>query len=83
MTLIREEAEVRRDSGARGSDDLSHSEPLRYPQDSVYKGWLGSGRSWTRYVFDNFNGLTVADSMWMSGGKTARAIDVIILPSRA
>ena len=87
LTIIRTEAEVRRDFGLaqRREGKSPIPNPLRRPRKlAVYKGWLGvMDEGWTRYVFDNFNVpySSLLDADVRRGNLRAR-YDVIILPSQ-
>ena len=87
LTLIRDEAEVRRDLGlslARGT-----ASPIRNPLNrrvrlALYKSWTGSmDEGWTRYVFDTFNVpyKSLLDREVRAGNLRAK-FDVIVLPSQ-
>ncbi|MDQ3821342.1 MAG: hypothetical protein M3362_27185, partial [Acidobacteriota bacterium] len=87
LTLIRDEAEVRRDLGlAERKGNISPiANPLRQNiRLAVYKGWTGNiDEGWTRYVFDTFNihyeSLTDAE---VRRGNLRAKYDVIVLPSQ-
>jgi hypothetical protein len=86
LTLIRDEAEVRRDFGlAQRQGRVSPiPNPLKAARKvAVYKGWTENmDEGWTRYVFDTFNvaydSLRDAD---VRRGNLRAKYDVIILPS--
>jgi hypothetical protein len=87
LTLIRDEAEVRRDFGlAQRLGGVSPiPNPLRVPRKlGVYKGWVDSmDEGWTRYVFDTFN--VPYESVRDAGvrrGNLRDRYDVIVLPSQ-
>jgi hypothetical protein len=87
LTLIRDEAEVRRDLGLtqRHGTASPVANPLKHPvRLAVYQGWVESmDEGWTRYVFDTFNvpyeSLRDAD---VRRGNLRAKYDVIILPSQ-
>ena len=87
LTLIRNEAEVRRDFGLaeRSGHKSPIPNPLRRPRKvAIYKGWLGvMDEGWTRYVFDQFNVpySSLPDRDVRRGNLRAK-YDVIILPSQ-
>jgi hypothetical protein len=86
LTLIRDEAEVRRDLGlpARRGAASPIVNPLTRPvRLALYKSWTASmDEGWTRYVFDTFNVpyRTLFDKEVRSGNFLGK-YDVIILPS--
>jgi hypothetical protein len=86
LTLVREEAEVRRDLGLRprAGDGSPVASPLARPtRVGLYKSWTSSmDEGWTRYVFDTFNVpyVSLRDAAVRAGGLRAR-FDVIVLPS--
>jgi Zinc carboxypeptidase len=87
LTLIRDEAEVRRDFGL--AERRGHASPIRNPLNrprrlAVYQGWVDSmDEGWTRYVLDTFNvpyeSVRDAD---VRRGNLSMKFDVIILPSQ-
>ncbi|HJU55132.1 MAG TPA: hypothetical protein VJ715_11190, partial [Pyrinomonadaceae bacterium] len=87
LTLIRNEAEVRKDFGL--AQKRGNASPIPNPLKSqrrvaVYRGWVESmDEGWTRYVFDTFNvpyeSLRDAD---VRRGNLRERFDVIILPSQ-
>jgi hypothetical protein len=87
LTLIRDEAEVRRDLGLtqRRGAASPVANPLKHPvRLAVYQGWVESmDEGWTRYVFDTFNipydSLRDAD---VRRGNLRAKYDAIILPSQ-
>lgn len=87
LTLIRDEAEVRRDFGLAQRRGLQSPipNPLKSPRRlAVYRGSMGvMDEGWTRYVLDNFNVpySSLPDAEVRRGGLRAR-FDVIILPSQ-
>jgi hypothetical protein len=87
LTLIRDEAEVRRDFGLvqRQGDKSPIPNPLKVSRKlAVYNGWIdNTDEGWTRYVFDTFNVPfdSVRDADVRRGNLHAR-FDVIILPSQ-
>ncbi len=87
LTLIRDEAEVRRDFGLaqRQGNTSPIPNPLKASRKlAVYNGWMGNmDEGWTRYVFDTFNVPyeSLRDADVRRGGLRAR-FDVIILPSQ-
>ncbi|MFL6230728.1 MAG: hypothetical protein ACJ741_18295, partial [Pyrinomonadaceae bacterium] len=87
MTLVKDEADVRRDLGL--TLKMGAGSPVANPlgQTSVrlalYKSWTGSmDEGWTRYVFDTFNVKydSLLDREVRAGNLRAR-YDVIVLPS--
>jgi hypothetical protein len=87
LTLVKDEADVRRDLGLppRTGAKSPIQNPLKGSRVRVglYKGWTGSmDEGWTRYVFDTFNVPyeSLLDQDVRRGGLRAR-FDVIILPS--
>jgi hypothetical protein len=87
MTLIRDEADVRRDLGL--TLRTGAASPVANPLGrstarlALYKSWTGSmDEGWTRYVFDTFNVKydTLLDRDVRAGNLRAR-FDVIVLPS--
>ena len=87
LSLIRDEAEVRRDFGLaeRQGKASPIPNPLRAPRKlALYKGWVDNmDEGWTRYVFDTFNVPyeSLRDADVRRGNLRAR-YDVIILPSQ-
>ncbi len=92
LTLVRAEAEVRRDLGLplsapdRGDRPASPiPNPLPRPvRLALYKGWTGSmDEGWTRFVFDTFNVPyeSLSDRAVRSGNLRA-LYDAVILPSQ-
>ncbi|MDT4895444.1 MAG: hypothetical protein QOH25_521 [Acidobacteriota bacterium] len=87
LTLIRDEAEVRRDFGLaeRRENASPIANPLSRPRRlAVYKGWADNmDEGWTRYVFDTFNLPydSLRDVDMRRAGLRAR-YDVIVLPSQ-
>ncbi len=88
LTLIRDEAEVRKDFGLaqkRGSESPIPNPLRKTPRKvAVYRSWIESmDEGWTRYVFDTFNvpyeSLRDAD---VRRGNLRESYDVIILPSQ-
>ncbi|HUQ31037.1 MAG TPA: hypothetical protein VM095_02910, partial [Pyrinomonadaceae bacterium] len=86
LTLIRDEAEVRRDFGLaqrRGAMSPIPNPLKRTVRLGLYKGWMDNmDEGWTRYVFDTFNVPyeSLRDEGVRSGNLRAK-YDVIILPS--
>jgi hypothetical protein len=86
LTLIRDEAEVRRDLGLRprtGDRSPVMSPLVRVPRVALYRSWTGSmDEGWTRYVFDTFNlpFHSLRDAEVRAGSLRAR-FDVVVLPS--
>jgi Zinc carboxypeptidase len=86
LTLVRDEAEVRRDLGlpARRGAASPIANPIKRPvRLALYKSWTASmDEGWTRYVFDTFNipFHTLLDKEAREGNLRAK-YDVIILPS--
>ncbi len=86
LTLIRDEAEVRRDLGLplRQGKDSPIANPLkRAVRLALYKSWTGSmDEGWTRYVFDTFHVpyQSLLDKDVRAGDLRAK-YDVIVLPS--
>ncbi|HVG28461.1 MAG TPA: M14 metallopeptidase family protein, partial [Pyrinomonadaceae bacterium] len=87
MTLIRDEADVRRDLGL--TLRTGAASPVANPLGrstarlALYKSWTGSmDEGWTRYVFDTFNVKydTLRDRDVRAGGLRAK-FDVIVMPS--
>jgi hypothetical protein len=87
VTLLRDEAEVRRDFGLK--ERLGNASPIPNPLKrpvrlALYKGWVDSmDEGWTRYVFDTFN--VPYESLRDAGvraGNLRSKYDVIILPSQ-
>jgi hypothetical protein len=87
MSLVRDEAEVRRDLGltvaanARSPIANPITRPVRL---AVYRGWTANiDEGWTRYVFDTFNvpyeQLRDAD---VRRGSLRKRYDVIVMPSQ-
>jgi hypothetical protein len=87
LTLIRDEAEVRRDFGLAQHQGKASPipNPLRVPRKlGLYNGWVDNmDEGWTRYVFDTFNVPyeSLRDADVRRGNLRAR-YDVIILPSQ-
>lgn len=87
LTLIRDEAEVRRDFGLAQREGKTSPipNPLRVSRKlAVYNGSMGNmDEGWTRYVFDTFNVpyQSLRDADVRRAGLRAR-YDVIILPSQ-
>jgi hypothetical protein len=87
LTLIRDEAEVRRDFGLaqRQGNTSPIPNPLKVSRKlAVYNGSMGNmDEGWTRYVFDTFNVPyeSLRDADVRRGNLRAR-FDVIILPSQ-
>jgi len=87
LTLIHDEAEVRRDLGLAQKRDTSSpvANPLkRMVRLAIYKGWTGNlDEGWTRYVFDTFNihYESLLDAEVRRGNLRAK-YDMIILPSQ-
>ncbi len=87
LTLIRDEAEVRKDFGlAQKRGNVSPiPNPLKSPRKvAVYRSWVESmDEGWTRYVFDTFNVPyeSLRDADVRRGNLRAR-FDAIILPSQ-
>jgi hypothetical protein len=87
LSLVRDEAEVRRDLGlaARNGARSPIINPITRPvRLAVYRGWTGNiDEGWTRYVFDSFNisydALRDAD---VRRGSLRSRYDVIVLPSQ-
>ena len=87
LTLIRDEAEVRRDLGL--AQRRGNASPVANPikqgiRLAVYKGWTGNlDEGWTRYVFDTFNihYESLRDEEVRRENLRSR-YDVIILPSQ-
>jgi hypothetical protein len=87
LTLIRDEAEVRRDFGLAERRGLASPipNPLSRPRRlAVYKGWIDNmDEGWTRYVFDTFNvPYESLRDMDVRRGNLRDRYDVIILPSQ-
>lgn len=86
LTLVRGEAEVRRDLGLperRGTASPIVNPITRPLRLALYKSWTASmDEGWTRYVFDTFNVpyTTLLDKDAREGNLRAK-YDVIILPS--
>ncbi|HKQ53485.1 MAG TPA: M14 family metallopeptidase [Pyrinomonadaceae bacterium] len=87
LTLIRDEAEVRKDFGLaqkRGKASPIPN-PLKSPRKvAVYRSWVESmDEGWTRYVFETFNVPyeSLRDAQ-VRRGNLRRSFDVIILPSQ-
>ncbi|MFN2482287.1 MAG: M14 metallopeptidase family protein [Pyrinomonadaceae bacterium] len=87
MTMIRDEADVRRDLGLapKGASGSPVANPLGRSavRLALYKSWTGSmDEGWTRYVFDTFNVKyeSLRDAEVRSGNLRSR-FDVIVLPS--
>jgi hypothetical protein len=87
LTLLRDEAEVRRDlaleprAGARSPVANPITRPVRL---ALYRGWTANtDEGWTRYLFDTFNVPyeTLRDADVRRGALRAR-YDVIVLPSQ-
>lgn len=87
LSLVRDEAEVRRDlglelqTGARSPISNPLTRPVRL---ALYRGWTANiDEGWTRYVFDTFNVPyeTLRDADVRRGSLRAR-YDVILLPSQ-
>jgi hypothetical protein len=87
LSLVREEAEVRRDmglnvrEGARSPIANPITRPVRL---ALYRGWTANmDEGWTRYVFDTFNipYETLRDADVRRGRLRAR-YDAIVLPSQ-
>jgi hypothetical protein len=87
LTLIRDEAEVRRDLGlpARQGERSPVANPIRQGRRiGLYRAWMDvMDEGWTRLVFDTFNVpyRTVRDADMRAGNLRAN-YDVIILPSQ-
>jgi hypothetical protein len=87
MTMIRDEADVRRDLGlaAKSGAGSPVANPLgrSTARLALYKSWTGSmDEGWTRYVFDTFN--VKYDSLLdkdVRAGNLRSRFDVIVLPS--
>lgn len=87
MTLIRDEADVRRDLGLASKNGSGSPVANPFGQSTVrlalYKSWTGSmDEGWTRYVFDAFNVKyeSLLDRDVRAGNLRSR-FDVIVLPS--
>ena len=86
LTLVPDEAEVRRDLGlpARSGTTSPIANPLKRPvRLALYKSWTTNmDEGWTRYVFDTFNVpyQSLLDKEVREGNLGAK-YDVIILPS--
>jgi hypothetical protein len=86
LTLVRDEAEARRDLGlpARQGAASPIANPIKRPvRLALYKSWTASmDEGWTRYVFDTFNVpyRTLLDKEAREGNLRAK-YDAIILPS--
>jgi hypothetical protein len=86
LTLVRAEADVRRDLGLRPrtGDDSPIASPLARPlRIGLYKSWTSSmDEGWTRYVFDTFNlpYVSLRDAAVRAGNLRSR-FDLIVLPS--
>jgi hypothetical protein len=86
LTLIRDEAEVRRDFGLAQRRGIASPIPnplKRTVRLALYKGWTDNmDEGWTRYVFDTFNVPyeSLRDEGVRSGNLRAK-YDVIVLPS--
>jgi hypothetical protein len=87
MTMIKDEADVRRDLGLASKN--GSSSPVANPLGqskvrlALYKSWTGSmDEGWTRYVFDTFNVKyeSLLDRDVRAGNLRPR-FDVIVLPS--
>jgi hypothetical protein len=87
LSIVRDEAEVRRDLGlaARSGARSPISNPLTRPvRLALYRGWTANmDEGWTRYLFDSFNVPyeTLRDADVRRGGLRAR-FDVVVLPSQ-
>lgn len=87
LSLVRDEAEVRRDLGLAPADAKRSpiANPITRPvRLALYRGWTANmDEGWTRYVFDSFNVPyeTLRDAEVRRGGLRAR-YDVIVLPSQ-
>ncbi|MBD0372069.1 MAG: peptidase M14 [Pyrinomonadaceae bacterium] len=88
LSLVRDEAEVRRDLGltpsARGARSPIANPLTRPVRLALYRGWTANiDEGWTRYVFDTFNipYKTLRDADVRRGKLRAR-YDVIVLPSQ-
>jgi hypothetical protein len=87
LTLIRDEAEVRRDFGLRERREQKSPipNPLTAPRRlAVYKGWVDNmDEGWTRYVFDTFNvPYEHLSDREVRRGNLRASYDVIVLPSQ-
>ena len=87
LTLISDEAEVRRDMGLspRRGDASPIANPITRPvRLALYKSWTSSmDEGWTRFVFDTFNvPYTSLLDRDMREGNLRSKFDVIILPSQ-
>lgn len=86
LTLVGDEADVRRDLGLRAHQVAASPivNPLRRPvRLALYKSWTASmDEGWTRYIFDTFNVpyQSLFDKEVREGNLRAK-FDVIILPS--
>ena len=86
LTIVRDEAEVRRDLGlpARRGAASPVANPIKRPvRLALYKSWTANmDEGWTRYVFDTFNVPyhTLLDKEAREGNLRAK-YDAIILPS--
>ncbi|HEY0378554.1 MAG TPA: M14 metallopeptidase family protein [Pyrinomonadaceae bacterium] len=87
LTLIRDEAEVRKDFGLAQQHGAASPipNPLKSPRRvAIYRSWVENmDEGWTRYVFDTFNvpyeSLRDAD---VRRGNLRERFDVIVLPSQ-
>lgn len=87
LTLIRDEAEVRRDFGLaeRRNGESPIANPLsRTRRLAVYQGWVDNmDEGWTRYVFDTFNvPYESLRDVEVRRGNLRAKYDVIVLPSQ-
>jgi hypothetical protein len=87
LTLVRDEAEVRRDLGLppkpTSPNASSPAAAARRPRIGLYRSWTGSmDEGWTRYVFDTFGvAYTALRDAEVRGGSLRARYDVIVLPS--